>query len=143
MLDAPFSLEALQLARRAAAAKYAYPDDRLAVSDLLRRWNVGLSMSRAERRMALRIAREQAAIELPGPGSGHPAGQLASVRKILDAPAEPAAAQPRHTQAGDDDDPDELDLIAPSPGGGEDRADDLPRQSDDDFYATALKDADD
>ena len=142
LLDAPFSLEALQLARRVAAAKYAYPDDRLAVSDLLSRWNMGLNLSRSERRMALRIAREQTAIDLPGRGSGQPAGQLASARKALGAPGEPPAAEPRPAEAGDDDYPAELDLIPP-PAVGQATVGREPSASDDDFYATAVKDADD
>ena len=92
MLDAPFSLEALEFARRAAAAKYTYPDDRLALRDLLSRWNMGLDMTRSERRMALRIAREQAAIELPDLGAEQPVSQLASVRKVLEAPEQPPGA---------------------------------------------------
>ena len=137
LLDAPFSLEALQFARRAAAVKYAYPDDRLAVSDLLQRWHMGLYMSRSERRMALRVAREQAAIELSGAVSGPPAGQLASMRRILDAADGPPAA-PRPAEAGDDDDPGELDLLTPAAPVGQPAS-----QSDGDFYATAVRDADD
>lgn len=148
MLNAPFSLEALKFARRAAAAKYKYPDDRLALSDLLKRWNMGLDMDRSQRRMALRIAREQAAIELPDLGDEQPVLKLASVRKILEAPgdpaetmeeAEPARAQPQDAQAGDDDDPDELDLIDRHAADGEEPAGDF----DEDFYASAIKDIDD
>jgi hypothetical protein len=50
---AGFAFEALQFARRMAAANYAYPDDKLALADLLERWNLGLGMSLTERRMAL------------------------------------------------------------------------------------------
>jgi Mu transposase, C-terminal len=143
MLDAPFSLEALEFARRAAAAKYTYPDDRLALRDLLSRWNLGLDMTRSERRMALRMAREQAAIELPDLGAEQQASQLASVRKVLDAPEEPPGEDETHTRAwdgmaGDDDDPEELDLIPPRAAGGQDPGGD----SDDDFYSTAIKDTD-
>jgi transposase InsO family protein len=145
MLDAPFSMEALQFARRAAAAKYRYPDDRLAVSDLLARWNMGLGMDRTERRMALRIARQQAAIDVPDLGEAQPTGQLASVRKILQAQADPAdeeeplRAAHRDGEAGDDDDPDELDLVSPPGSGSGDPAGDF----DEDFYATAIKETDD
>jgi hypothetical protein len=59
----PLSDEALQFARKLAAAKYRYPDDRL---DLLQRWKLGLGTTTlAERRIALRISRDQAAIDLP------------------------------------------------------------------------------
>jgi transposase InsO family protein len=146
MLDAPFSLEALDFARRAAAAKYKYPDDRLALSDLLKRWNMGLDMDRSERRMALRIAREDAAIELPDLGD-QSVLQLASVRKILEASGdpvettedEPASAEPQDAEAGDDDDPEELDLVSRPGADGEEPVGDF----DEDFYATAIKDIDD
>jgi hypothetical protein len=62
----PLSDEALQFARKLAAAKYRYPDDRLAMADLLQRWKLGLGTTTlAERRIALRISRDQAAIDLP------------------------------------------------------------------------------
>jgi transposase InsO family protein len=142
-VDMPLSDEALQFARRMAAAKYTYPDDELAVADLLERWNLGLGMSMAERRIALRISRDQAAIDLPSPDE---VSSLPSVRKVLELPAvatsEPGASQSAGTTAGrarkpepepeppkpgDDDDVDELD----SADG------DL---AEDDFYADALED---
>ncbi|WP_245699534.1 hypothetical protein [Streptomyces roseifaciens] len=61
----PLSEDALAFARRLAATKYRYPDDRLAVADLLERWNLGLGTTPAERRMALRLSREQVALHLP------------------------------------------------------------------------------
>ena len=44
-------------------SKYTYPDDRIAVADLLERWNLGLGTTLAERRMALRLSREQTALD--------------------------------------------------------------------------------
>lgn len=61
----PLSEDALAFARRLAAVKYRFPDDRLAVADLLERWKVGLGTSLAERRIALRMAREAGAFDLP------------------------------------------------------------------------------
>jgi transposase InsO family protein len=123
----PLSDEALQFARKLAAAKYRYPDDRLAVTDLLQRWNLGLGTTLAERRMALRISREQTAIDLPP--SDAPVASLPSVKRVLDAaddrhepPLHPAQDQP--AEMGDDDAEDDLDVLA----GG------------DDFYADALGD---
>jgi hypothetical protein len=150
MLDAPFSREALTFARRLAASKYTYPNDRLALTDLLKRWNMGLDMNRTERRMALRISREQAAVELPDLDDDQPLEQLASVRKVLEASAGPAdrpPAEPEGAEAGDDDDPDELDLVASPPtADGDDRVEEqdglVPDDFGDDFYATALKDVD-
>jgi hypothetical protein len=148
MLEAPFSLEALEFARRVAAVKYKYPDDRLAVRDLLKRWNMGLDLDRSERRMALRIARDQAAIELPEPDSNHsgPARGLASLRKVVQATddtAEPTEPDRQDAEAGDDDDPDDLDLIPHSPDSSEYPDSSPTSDFDDDFYAMALKDTDD
>lgn len=61
-LHMALSEDALRFARRKAAEKYRYPDDRLAIDDLLERWNLGLGATRAERRMALRLAREESFI---------------------------------------------------------------------------------
>ena len=80
-LEMPMSQDALRFARRLAVKKYTYPDDRLAVADLLERWKVGLGTTLAERRMALRLSREQA-IELPETGA-ETAVTLPSVRRAL------------------------------------------------------------
>ncbi|MER6579146.1 hypothetical protein [Nonomuraea sp. NPDC001023] len=117
-LDMPLSEEALQFARKLAAAKYTFPDDRLAVADLLERWKIGLGTSVAERRMALRISREQAAIELPATAA-EAVSELPSVRHVLERSAAPAtsftddgAAEEPDPPQGDDDDEDELDFYA-------------------------------
>ncbi|MGX5207146.1 hypothetical protein ACWKT3_00245 [Streptomyces violaceus] len=118
----PLSEEALAFARKLAAAKYRYPDDRLAVADLLERWNLGLGTTFAERRMALRISREQAALDLPqsetGSGMSHP-----SVRKALGRDAVQVTPHPPQAAVGDDDAAG-LDALA----------------DEDDFYADALED---
>ena len=41
-LKMPFSEDALKFARKLAASKYTYPDDKIAVADLFERWNIGL-----------------------------------------------------------------------------------------------------
>ena len=66
-MDMPLSEDALQFARKLAASKYTYPDDRLAVADLLERWNLGLGSSVAERRMALRLSREASLLDAAEP----------------------------------------------------------------------------
>ncbi|MEU0687024.1 helix-turn-helix domain-containing protein [Streptomyces uncialis] len=122
----PLSEEALAFARKLAVRKYAYPNDRLAVADLLERWNAGLGSTPAERRMALRLSREQA-IELPDVGT-QTAVTLPSVRRALgDEGAMPQAGPEEvgEAESGDDDPADFEDLV-----------------DDDEFYATALKDAD-
>ena len=121
-LDMPLSDEALRFARRLAAAKYTYPDDKIAVADLLERWNLDLDRSLAERRMALRLSREQSAIDLPEQAGEPDVAELPSVARVLQ-PAETSAsdgpADDLGPEMGDDDTDDELD---------------------DDFYADALED---
>jgi hypothetical protein len=114
----PLSEDALTFARKLAAARYRYPDDRLAVADLLERWNLGLGTTLAERRMALRLSREQTALDVPADSDD--VTTLPSVRKVLDAPADSPLPQTAEAM------PDE---------GDDDSADDL-----DDFYTDALED---
>jgi transposase InsO family protein len=150
----PFSFEALGYAKRLAAAQDRFPDTVGALDELLGRWNVGLAASPAERRMALRLASQRAAVELPAP----PVTALPSVRAALggtnhddqpDAAVEllephlavevgdqgpPVPPPPVHLPApeaddagitsGDDDESDDVDLV------------DL---DSDDFYADAVE----
>ncbi|WP_235614685.1 Mu transposase C-terminal domain-containing protein [Streptomyces ambofaciens] len=126
-LQMPLSEEALQFARRLAAKQYTYPNDRLAVALLLERWNLGLGNSLVERRMALRLSREQAAVDLPK-DEGSEVDVLPSVARVLSLPEQPSAPAIELDEAeqGDDD-----------AGGLEELDEEL------DFYATALKDVDD
>ncbi|MFJ6141856.1 Mu transposase C-terminal domain-containing protein [Kitasatospora sp. NPDC092286] len=128
-LQMPLSEEALHFARGLAAEKYRYPNDRLAVSLLLERWNLGLGESLAERRMALRLSREQVAIELPA-AKETAVSALPSVARVLALPEQagppPAEAPDPGLELGDDDE-DGLEEL------GEELA----------FYATALRDIDD
>lgn len=126
-MDMPLSEDALQFARKLAASKYTYPDDRLAVADLLERWNLGLGSSVAERRIALRLSREASMLD-----AGEPTDEvtaLPSVARVLAmaAPADvddTAPVEEDESEAGDDDTDDELDTF-----------------DEDDFYADALEDA--
>jgi transposase InsO family protein len=83
-LDMPLSEDALLFARKLAAAKYTWPDDKIAVADLFERWNVGLGQTLPERRMALRLSREQAAIDLPNEPEPT-VSRLPSVARVLAA----------------------------------------------------------
>ncbi len=129
-LTMPLSEEALQFARRLAAKEYTYPNDRLAIALLLKRWNLGLGTSLVERRMALRLSREQVALDLPEQPADD-VSSLPSVARVLSLPEQPAspaieAVQDQQPEAGDDD------------------ADGLEELEEElDFYATALKDIDD
>lgn len=138
-MDFPVSEEALELARKMAASKYRYPDDKQAVAALLERWNLGLGLTAAERRMALRLSREQKAMLAPDDGDGGPLAVLPSLSRVLGQPeaapdGDAAGAgqdepQPYFGQAtGDDDEDDELD-------------DPVGIDGEDDFYADALGDA--
>jgi transposase InsO family protein len=64
-LDVPFSAETLAYAKALAARKERFPDTRRALLDLLEAWNLGLAANRTERRMALRLAAERAALQAP------------------------------------------------------------------------------
>lgn len=55
----PMSEDGLQWARKRAREKYQYPDDRLAIADLLKRWHIPLEMTPTERRIALRLNQSQ------------------------------------------------------------------------------------
>ncbi|WP_324610743.1 Mu transposase C-terminal domain-containing protein [Streptomyces acidiscabies] len=126
-LQMPLSEEALQFARRLAAKQYAYPNDRLAVTLLLERWNLGLGSSLVERRMALRLSREQAAVDLPDDEVSD-VDVLPSVARLLSLPEQPSAPaiELGEAEQGDDD------------------ADGLEELDEElDFYATALRDVDD
>ncbi|GAA4143458.1 Mu transposase C-terminal domain-containing protein [Streptomyces griseoincarnatus] len=126
-LQMPLSEEALQFARRLAAKQYTYPNDRLAVALLLERWNLGLGNSLVERRMALRLSREQAAVDLPK-DEGCVVDVLPSVARVLSLPEQPSA--PAIESCNDEQ--------------GDDDADGLEELDEElDFYATALKDVDD
>jgi transposase InsO family protein len=127
-LDMPLSEEALQFARRLAAKEYTYPDDRLAIALLLKRWNLGLGTSLVERRMALRLSREQAALDLPE-AQADAVRSLPSVARVLSLPAqaEPPAAEAAPVVEEGDDDGDSLEEL----------------DEEINFYATALKDIDD
>ena len=122
-MDMPLSEDALQFARKLAASKYTYPDDRLAVADLLERWNLGLGSSVAERRIALRLSREVSLLDAAEPENEVAA--LPSVARVLAMTTSPgvdvtAAIDEAEPEVGDDD----LDAF-----------------DEDDFYADALEDA--
>jgi transposase InsO family protein len=116
-LKMPLSEDALAFARRLAASKYTYPDDRLVVADLLERWNLGLGTTLVERRVMLRLSRDQAAIGLPEPEpEEQTADQFAGQRGPSQGAVDPS-------DEGDDDEADLEDV-----------------EDEEDFYADALED---
>lgn len=127
-LDMPLSEDALGFARRLAASRYRYPDDRLAIAALLERWNISLAATPAERRIALRMSREDKGISLPGDTS---VSFPPSVRKALEG-AGPAAGGPGEGPEGGDDDDEDLETL--------EAEENALAGDDDDFYADALDD---
>jgi transposase InsO family protein len=124
LMKMPLSEDALRFARKQAASKYTYPDDRLAVADLLERWNLGLGSTLAERRMALRLSREAALIDETE--LQDEVVTLPSVARVL-ATADPPAAGAKGEEKIEEADPETGD-------------DDLDDDASD-FYADALEDA--
>jgi transposase InsO family protein len=132
-LEMPLSEDALAFARKLAASRYRYPDDRIAVADLLERWKIGLATTPAERRIVLRLSREQKALDIPDDTS---VASLPSVQKALegtrpladDGAVEDAEAEGEVPEMGDDD-AEDLETI---------EAEESAVVGDDDFYADAL-----
>ena len=104
-LGTPFSAEAARYARQLAACQDRWPDPQAALAGLLARWDQGMVTSRRERRMAVRLAAEHAAVAVPDAAeAGNPGPQLRAA----------ASAE------GDDDDAEE---IFDAPGDGDFYAD--------------------
>jgi len=136
-LGAPFSAEALAYARRLAACQDRFPDDRRTLAELLARWDAGLADTPAERRMALRLAQQRAALDLPDPrDDAEQVAKLDSVRQVVAAQtgtdhdnAADIALRTVPDLAGDDDEEADLDY-----DDGEE-----PEGAGVDFYADALE----
>lgn len=110
MLDAPMSEEILRFERTLAKAQNRYVDDPLAITSFLERRKLTVANSMAERRRALRVAREQSSLigDLnPPPDSA----ELSSVAKALDRePGERAHDAGADAFVDDlDEEPGELD----------------------------------
>lgn len=112
VLNMPMSRDALRYGRGLAAKQYRHPNDRLVTADLFERWNLGFGQTLAERRMALRMARDQAAF----------------VIDIEDDKPVAKESVPPAQEVGDDDAADFEDF-----DGGTDLDEDA-------FYADALED---
>lgn len=124
----PFSEDALLYARKLAASKYRFPNDRLAVADLLERWNIGLGSTRVERRIALRMSREG---ELSQRAQGEArVDRLPSVARVL-------ASDQDESDVPVDDTAIDRDLDYAGEEGDDDRFD---QEDIDDFYSDALED---
>ena len=131
-ISVPFSDEALVYARRLAAERDRFPDDRRVLAELLERWDVGLARNPAERRMALRLSQQRDArlrLHQEEPSPCADIVQLASVQAVLGVHAEPSGPQPEPA-AGDDDGEGELEAEAP---------DEVSEVGDAEYYADAFE----
>lgn len=81
-LGTPFSVEAAQHARRLAAATNRWPDPTQALAELLSRWEGGMVTDRRERRMAVRLGAERAALPIPAAAAEDPADQVAALPSV-------------------------------------------------------------
>ncbi len=122
-LDRPMSEDQLGFIRKLAATKYRYPDDKLAIAEFLERWSLSPGATRAERRMALRLFREDALLNSAGLGDEPAVSALPSVQKALQqsGPNEESEdrlsddsvddSEPPHPESGDDEDEEAVDAI--------------------------------
>jgi transposase InsO family protein len=128
-LDMPMSEDALRFARRLAAARGAPSDPLAAMKGLLERWNLGMGNSLAERRIALRLAREQAELfgELSTADEASTLASLEAHRAAVSADGGADAGDASGAVEPDDD----IDEFAESDNSDE---------TDDEFYADAFED---
>jgi transposase InsO family protein len=124
-LGTPFSAEAAGYARRLATSQHRWPDPARALAELLGRWDKGMVTDRRERRMALRLGAERAAVPLPD----EPADQVATLPSV----AALAAVSRPSGSARLDVDADGIDID------GDDDTDDIFDAPDGDFYADAFE----
>lgn len=105
----PFSDDTLHFARTTFSRDHDFVDDRMALLDLFNRWQLGMGTSPAERRMALRLARQEAALSNQvGEDEADAVAALASVRALPQATSGSLGNQSALHEEGDDDDPSEL-----------------------------------
>ena len=104
-LGTPFSGEAARYARGLAARQDRWPGTGQALAELLARWDQGMVTGRRERRMAIRLSAERAA--LPDPAEQNPAGRVACLPGVEPSPGK-TSLHPVPGVDGDDDDPGEI-----------------------------------
>ncbi|MBX9920919.1 MAG: transposase, partial [Mycolicibacterium frederiksbergense] len=123
--------EALEFGRKLASRRHRFVDHRLALEELLTRWEVGSASSAAERRIAINMAREDR-LHLSAEGTKSSAAQaVADLPSVTKPPRRSHDSdllnEVRKDEAGDDDTEEELD----DDFGGD----------DDDFYRGSFEDA--
>lgn len=123
----PFSAETLAYARRLALRTDRHVDDRVALAQLLTRWDAGLTRNPAERRMAIRASEQLQARLNTATATPGVVATLPTVQTVT-GPAQPAG--PDVVSVGDDDCDEELDVLD-----GEESA----ALTDEQFYADAFE----
>jgi transposase InsO family protein len=84
-MEMPFSDEGLTFARKVAKSKHRYFDDKLALAEILERRNLSQGHTLAERRMALRLSREQHSLGMDLAAAQPDLPKLTSSRTQVDA----------------------------------------------------------
>jgi transposase InsO family protein len=127
-LDLPMSEDGLQFARRLAKARGTSTQPGAALKAMLAQWNLDLGRTLAERHIALRLARERAALV-----SDLVTGDEQQARVFIEQlrAAESASLPASRSRASEDDVDDELDVF------DEDEDDDI---DDETYYAEAFED---
>ena len=124
-LGTPFSGEAARYARQLAARQDRWPDTGQAPGELLARWDQGMVAGRRERRMAIRLAAERAA--LPDPPDIPAAAQAAWLPGTTAPGTQPPPAEPA------------LHAVPDVHGDDEDAEEIFDDPADGDFYADAFE----
>jgi transposase InsO family protein len=122
-LTEPFSEDMLAHGRALAKKMYAHPNDELAMELLLERWNLGLGRSPAERRIALRLSREDDLLRATNQDGINVITTLPAVQNALHGPSTATVIDPEPSTADDEYGDDDLD------------------DDPDNFYADAWEDA--
>ena len=104
-----FSDEGLRYFRRIVLQEHGFGDDRLALDAMLTRWNLGMGASPTDRRIALRMSRQDAALSHQvEPDDADVVRALPSVQDALSpTPAPGTCANPEHEAEPSDDDSDD------------------------------------
>jgi hypothetical protein len=109
----PFSDEALKYTRKMVLQRDGFLDEKTALDEMLTRWNIRLGETSEERRIALRIARQDAALSNQVESDAdRVAALVASTHAVDDDAAEPSKAEPRPQDAETSDDDDDADIAA-------------------------------
>jgi transposase InsO family protein len=105
----PFSDEALRYTRRHVRQRDGFVDERSALDELLSRWNIRIGESPESRRIALRTARQDAALSNQVESDAELVAALASVSDATHVSPEGATPQPHEAEVSEDADDGDLD----------------------------------